>query len=277
MLVNHTNITDKIYKKLSIQVSLNGFSFCISDMLNHTILSFKDIVFSTAKSDKIAAEKTEDQLAIAFKDNPELTESYDEIVILHENNLSTFVPKALFDGQFLGSYLQFNTKVFESDFFTYDELSTYQMNNVYIPYVNINNFFIDAFGKFTSKHAHTILVSKLLDLSKNVDEKKMFVQVSKTHFEIIVVQNQKLLLFNTFEYKTPEDLIYYLLFTAEQLSLNPEFFKLEFLGNIHETDEYFKITYKYIRNVSLFDVSQLQQNNSFSTADNLRHFILFQS
>ena len=277
MLVNHTNITDKIYKKLALQVSLNGFSFCISDMLSHTILSFKDIVFSNVKTDSNWNQKTEDHLAMAFKENPELTESYDQIVIIHENNLSTFVPTALFDEQFLGSYLQFNTKVFESDFFTYDEVSTYQMNNVYIPYMNINNFFIDAFGQFSAKHANTILVSKLLDLSKNVDEKKMFVHMSFNHFEIIVVQNQKLLLFNTFDYKTPEDLIYYLLFAAEQLSLNPEFFKLELLGSINESDEYFKIAYKYIRNVSLFDTSDLQKNNSFSTADNLKHFILFQS
>ena len=277
MLVNHTNITDKIYKKLALQVSLNGFSFCISDMLSHTILSFKDIVFSNVKTDSNLNQKTEDHLAMAFKENPELTESYDQIVIIHENNLSTFVPTALFDEQFLGSYLQFNTKVFESDFFTYDEVSTYQMNNVYIPYMNINNFFIDAFGQFSAKHANTILVSKLLDLSKNVDEKKMFVHMSFNHFEIIVVQNQKLLLFNTFDYKTPEDLIYYLLFAAEQLNLNPEFFKFEFLGSISEKDDFFKIVYKYIRNVSLFDVSDLQKNNSFSTADNLKHFILFQS
>jgi hypothetical protein len=82
---------------------------------------------------------------------------------------------------------------------------------------------------------------------------------------------------NTFEYKTPEDLIYYLLFTAEQLNLNPEIFKLEFLGNIAEDDAYFKIAYKYIRNVSLLDVKDLQENNSLATSENLKHFILLQS
>ena len=97
------------------------------------------------------------------------------------------------------------------------------------------------------------------------------------HFEIIIVQNQHLLLFNSFDYKTPEDLIYYLLFTAEQLNMNPESFNLEFLGIIDEENSFFKIAYKYIRNVSLFDVSDLQKNNSFSKADNLKHFILFQS
>jgi hypothetical protein len=124
---------------------------------------------------------------------------------------------------------------------------------------------------------HTVLVSRLLALSKNVDDKKMFVHMADGHFEIIIVQNQHLLLFNSFDYKTPEDLIYYLLFTAEQLNMNPESFKLEFIGDITETDACFKIAYKYIRNVSIFDVSDLQSNNTFSTAENLKHFILFQS
>ena len=151
------------------------------------------------------------------------------------------------------------------------------MNTVYIPYANLNNFFVDHFGTFTYKHVNSVLVSKLLDLSKNVDDKKMFVHLAATHFEIIIVQNQHLLLFNTFEYKTPEDLIYYLLFTAEQLNMNPETFKLEFLGTIAEDDAFFKIAYKYIRNVSIFDVTDFQISNTFSTGENLKHFILLQS
>jgi hypothetical protein len=51
----------------------------------------------------------------------------------------------------------------------------------------------------------------------------MTVHFSEGHFEIII-QNQKLLFFNSFDYQTPEDFIYYVLFTAEQLSLNPENF-----------------------------------------------------
>ena len=151
------------------------------------------------------------------------------------------------------------------------------MNAVYIPYVNINNFFIDQFGAFDYKHANSILVEKILDASRNNDEKKMIVNFNYGHFEVIVVQNQKLLLFNSFEYQTPEDFIYYLLFTAEQLSLNPESFQLELLGTIDQNDPFYAIAYKYIRNISFFDVSTLQQKNSFSTAQNQKHYILFQS
>lgn len=273
MLVNNPNITEKKYKKLAIQVSLSGFTFCTSDTLNHNILNYKNISFELSEQ----TVPLEELFAAAFQNNPELTEKYDEITVIHCNNLSTFVPAPLFDEQYLGSYLQYNTKVFNTDFFDFDEIPTYQMNTVYIPYAHINNFFIDQLGTFDYKHAHTILVSKLLDASKNVDEKKMFVHFNPGNFEVIVVQNQNLLLFNSFEYKTPEDLIYYLLFTAEQLNLNPETFKLEFLGAISENDEFFKIAYKYIRNVSLYDTGDLQFHNSYSESENRKHFILFQS
>jgi hypothetical protein len=151
------------------------------------------------------------------------------------------------------------------------------MNTVYIPYVNINNFLIDEIGSFDYKHGNSILIEKILEASKNNDDKKMIVNFNPEHFELIVVQNQKLLLFNSFEYQTPEDFIYYLLFTAEQLSLNPESFQLELLGTITRNDPYYAMAYKYIRNVSFLDVSVLQERNNFSTAQNQKHYILFQS
>ena len=273
MLTQSTNITEKVYKRLSIQVSLNGFSFCCFDTLNNTVSSFNEVNFAnTEKKSKI-----EDLFADAFQNYPELKESYDSVLVIHNNNLSTFVPKALFDENFLGSYLQYNIKVFETDFFAFDENENYQMTAVYIPYVNINNFFIDQFGTFDYKHTSSILVNTLLIASKNKDEKKMFVHINFGHFEIIVVQNQKLLLYNSFDYNTPEDFIYYILFTAEQLNLNPENFHLEIIGSIDPESNYFKIAYKYIRNVSLIDVEDLRWNNYFSEAENRKHFILFNS
>lgn len=269
----NTNITDKKYKKLSIQVSLTGLSFCVFDTLNNVIISVKEVHFDTFHK----ATKIEELFADAFNNNQELKDSYDDILVFHNNNLSTFVPEPLFDEHFLGSYLQYNTKVFDTDFFAFDEILNYHMNTVYIPYVNINNFFIDQFGSFNYKHANSILVTKLLDASKNNDDKKMIVNFNPGHFEIIVIQNQKLLLFNSFDYQTPEDFLYYLLFTAEQLNMNPENLTLELLGTVAEEDEYYQLAYKYIRYVALFDVSDLQKNNPFSTAQNLKHFILFQS
>ncbi len=269
----NSTITEKKYRKLSIQVSLDGLSFCVFDTLNNNILTIKEVPFDKFHK----TTKIEELFTNAFTDHPELKDLYDEIVVIHNNNLSTFVPQPLFDEKHIGSYLQYNTRVFQTDLFAFDEIKNYQINLVYIPYVNINNFFIEQFGSFYYKHANSILISKLLDASKNNDEKKMVVSFNQGHFEVVVIQNQKLLLFNSFEYQTPEDFLYYILFTAEQLNMNPENFKLELLGIITKEDALYQLAYKYIRNVTFFDVTNFQTNNSYSKDLNQKHFILFQS
>lgn len=273
MLVHSPNITEKTYRKLSIRIGQDALAFCVFDSLSHRILQFGEVPLEHENH----SIPLEELYGNVFRNHAVLQERYDDVHVLHDNNLATFVPTALFDEQFLGSYLQYNAKVFESDFFGYDEIPAFHMNCVYVPDVNSNNYFVDQYREFDYRHCHTVLVSKLLEHSKNVDEKKMFVHFHKGFFEIVVVQNQHLLLFNSFEYRAPEDFLYYLLFTAEQLNLNPEHFKLELLGDIDTYSPYYELAYQYIRNISLFDVSALMEHNDFSEQDNRRLYILFQS
>lgn len=267
MSLQNATILDKTYKKLILQVSLTEISFCIYDSL-------------TNKIDKIAyfinenvSTSIEDFLEQIIKTNTELNSKFDDILVLHNNNLLTFVPSVLYDEQYLSSYMQYNTKVFESDYFAHDPVSSYDMNTVYIPYVNINNFLIDHFGSFNYKHSFSILTKKVLDFSKNIEEKQVYLHIQKDSFQIIVAKNQKLILFNTFEYKTKEDFIYYVLFVLEQLQLNPETVVVKLFGTISIEDKLYEIAYKYIRNVSLFTENNTTET-TISQQDYLQHFIL---
>ncbi|AWH86095.1 DUF3822 domain-containing protein [Flavobacterium album] len=263
-------ITSKNYKKLSLRIAHNGMSFCCFDTLNWEITSCKSVAFSKYTP-------IEEELWKAFVNHQQLTRPYDEIMVLHDNSFNTFVPDALFDENYIGSYLQYNTKVFETDFFAFDAIGSYELNNVYVPMMNVNNFLIDQFGAFEYKNVNSVLVAKLLDASKNIDEKQVYVHVQDSHFEIVVVRNQKLLLYNSFEYKTPEDFLYYLLFTMEQLFLNPETAKVSVLGKIDESHPCFTLGYTYIRNIALFDTTALQEKWGKSQHETLEHFILFNS
>lgn len=269
MLTSSSTILDKKYIKLVLQISLTEISFCIFDTLKKTIDTFGH--YPLPKS----ASFTEIEAAIIqfIKQTPILQSKFDDVVVLHNNNLMSFVPQAFFNEEYLGSYLQYNVKVFDTDFITFDVIENYEMNNVYIPYVNINNSLLDCYGSFNYKHAQSILVKKVLDLSKNNDEPQMFVHCQQDNFQLIAVKNQKLLLFNSFEYKTKEDFIYYLLFTAEQLQLNPESFQLKLFGNISKESEIYQIAYKYVRNVSLF-IENIDLEAAISQQDYLKNFIL---
>lgn len=268
--MSETPIVSKTYKKLSLQVALNGLSFCVFDTLNQNVKEINEVKFNHTQA-------LEDQLWRTFVDYPQLTKTYDEILVLHDNSLNTFVPKPLFNEDFLGSYLQYNTKVFETDFFCFDEIGNYEMNNVHVPYVNVNNFLIDQFGSFEYKNVNSVLVSKLLELSRNKTEKQIYIHLQETHFELIITDNLKLVLYNSFEYKTPEDFAYYLLFSLEQLQLNPETISVSLLGKISEEHPCFEIAYRYIRNSSLLDVSDLAYKSSTNQKDALQHFTLLNS
>jgi hypothetical protein len=265
-----TTVTSKNYKKLSLKVGATGIAFCCFDTLNGQITNTKEIAFLHYKP-------LEDQLWKTFVDHEELMHTYDEIVVLHDNSFNTFVPDALFDRNYPGSYLQYNTKVFETDVFAIDALTGYEISNVYVPLMNINNFLIDRYGPFEYKNANSILVGKLLDASKNIDEKQVYVHLQDNHFEIVVARNQKLLLYNSFEYKSPEDFLYYLLFTMEQLFLNPETAKVMLLGKVTETNACYLLAYNYIRNIEFFKTDNLQEKWGKGQPETLEHFILFNS
>jgi hypothetical protein len=172
--------------------------------------------------------------------------------------------------------LKFNSKILKSDFIAFDEISANDSVNVYVPYVNINNFIYEKYGAFSYKHFSTILIDHILKIEKNIVKPKMYINISQVHFEILVVQKGKLLFYNMFEFSTKEDFIYYTLFTIEQLKLNPETLEVLLLGDVNKDHELFKIAYKYIRFV---DLGNTQYNYAISKDLSLNHsnFVLLNS
>lgn len=267
------SITSKNYKKLILNVCPNYLSFSVIDTITEHVISIEEVDFVQ----KYHSINLEECFSKVFQDYTILQLDYDEVVVVHDNNFNTFVPKVLFDEKFSGNYLQHNIKVFNTDSFSNDELLPSELINVYIPFANINNYLLDYFQSFKFKHSASTLVTKILDISKNIEDKQVFVHFSKSKFELIVVQNQNLLLFNSFDFNSKEDFIYYLLFTSEQLNINPEYFNLYLLGDISIESPFYEIAYQYVRNVSLLDVNHLVSKNELTITENLKHFILLQS
>jgi hypothetical protein len=214
-----------------------------------------------------------DQLTHSFNSSEALQKPFKSVTVVHDNELATLVPKPLFDETNLVDYLKFNAKILKTDFITYDALSIEDIMVVYVPLVNINNFVFERFGSFEYKHSSTVLLNRILTLEKNSKSLKMYLNIENSHFEIIVVENNKLKFYNRFEYTTKEDFIYYILFTAEQLQLNPEEFPVVLMGFIEKNDDLFKIVYKYVRHVSLLPKDAMLYSNS----ENFKHFTLLNS
>ena len=236
------------FNKLSIQVSLNGLSFCVLDTIGNAILKSDRLVFEKNLS-PYELQKNLEQL---FKTHNLGSSQFSEVVVVHSNNLFSFVPKSLFDVNELANYLKFNTKILANDHIAYDELDNYDIVIVYVPFVNINNYVFDLFGEFEYKHNGTVLVQALLNNSGANKEPICYVHVDGQQMDITIIAQKKLLFYNSFTITSKEDFIYYLLFTLEQLKLDTELTKLQLFGSIEEGDDIYKLCYKYIKDISIF-------------------------
>lgn len=238
--------------RLSVQVSLNGLSFLLKN------LSTNSVIFEVHKDfdSTFMPEEVLVEIKTIFKSNELLNVDVDELIVFHQNNLSCLVPKPLFDDTQPAQYLNFNSKIYPTDYVDFDELEQLDLVNVYIPFANINNYFFERFGAFKFLHFSTYFIEKTLNNEKIDSSKKMYIHLFKKEMSVLITKGKSILLYNTFLYNTPEDFLYYTLFLAEQIELNPDEFNLTISGKINVDDDYYKLAYKYIRNISIQNVSE---------------------
>jgi hypothetical protein len=262
------NIEATSNRKLSIQFSLDGFSFCISNT-HLEVLEFSSYYFSeTVNSPELVLEKLQE----IFKTEKSLQGDFESVTVIHQNNLSTLVPNKYFKENTLKNYLKYSLKTIATDLIVFDNLEFLNTKNVYIPFVNINNFLFQNFGEFEYKHHSSILLEKLF-LQSNVSL-HFYINISHGIFDIVVIEDAKLLFYNIFEYQTKEDFIYYVLFTLEQLELNPEETIISLLGDIDKESSLFKILYTYVRNICFLNSKNTIFNDQTEIAKHSNFILL---
>ena len=264
------NILNSNYNRLSVQVSLTGLSFLVSKEDSNSIVFFTEKKYNSKTTPE---ELLVDISAVISNELKEL-KPFSEVVVIYATHLYTIVPTPLFDETKASDYLKFNSKILANDFISYDSIENKDITSVYVPYVNINNYFFEQFGSFKYYHASTLLIKSILDIEKYTIEPIVYIHVSDEIFDFIVVKNGKLLICNSFLYKTPEDFIYYILFCFEQLKLNPDNVKTILLGEINKGDDTFNILYKYVRNIEFFKTIH---PINFSTTDDSHHNFLLKA
>ncbi|MDC7999998.1 DUF3822 family protein [Aequorivita todarodis] len=268
ILQKTNNIQNTLNNRLSVQVSLNGLSFLVTNPESETPVFFIEKALDRSTTPE---ELLMDIEATMFK-NDILNEAFAEVAVVYSTPVYSLVPTSLFDETKASEYLKFNSKILANDYMAHDVIEEHDITVVYVPFMNINNFFFDKYGSFSYYHSITIMLKAILEKEK-YSLPKMYLHFQKNTFDCIVLKNGELQLCNSYTYKTPEDFIYYTLFCMEQLHLDPENIPVILCGEIEKEDDNFKIAYTYIRNLEFMD-------SNFTSIKNLgndrphNHFIL---
>ena len=238
---NLKNYYDTI--ELSIQVSLSGFSFCIHSTEDSRLHGFRDYALPQVVLQEDLLNFTDD---ILHKDDL-LRLPFKRVRVIYTGRKTTLVPDEFFKTENLKSILEFNQPIDELDEIHYNPIVQCRSQLVFAIPTYFAGLIIDKFPKAQFFNQATPVLQYAISELENVDAYRAIVQLNKEFFDLIVVKESRLILYNTFLYVNATDLSYFILYVCKQLKIDPKLIQLHFTGEfcgeqklIHEVALYLK-------------------------------------
>jgi len=228
---------------LSILAGTDQLACSVLDIQANKFIAIQELQFENDDSFKSTCDLLKQQGSDSFYSG-----EYSSVTAALVHPLSTLIPVPLFDPESSDNYLQFNHGK-DVGTAAHDLIPETDAQNVYALPENIDAIIKRAFPNVQVCHFSTTLLESLLVQHKNSTEQQIFVHLLPTRLCVTVLNEGKLILYNTYPHKTKEDVVYYILFVMEQLKLNAEKIPLSLYGEIQKSSEVFKLLEKYVKDV----------------------------
>lgn len=248
---------------LSIEISKENIIFAVYDIENNKFLALEANTIIRNFNDEVFCESIYELII-----NSKLYHiAYKHIKVFINTPKYTLVPNELHDllpGKNILEYNHFIDSVETPLEFNIDELN---LNVIYAVSTNLRSLILDKINfrnipRFYSTNASFIKI--ILNQFKNNNAILLFANIHVNNMDLLVIDNKNILLSNSFKIVAKEDVLYHILFVAEQLNLNPETFSLMVSGNINKDDETINLLSKYITTVKL-----LERNANYTYSEEL--------
>jgi hypothetical protein len=238
---------------LAIDLSADHLACAVHDHDRNKFVAIES--YSTGKPQSMV--QFADQLREIIESAQILNASYQKVRIVWEGKQFTMIPVELFNEKQTETYIQFTQSLPASSAVFADTMKNMHAVNAYgIPSI-IKETLSSAYPNHKLNHYLTILVESLLIANKNGGQNnKTYVNISAQSFDLIVIRDGKLLFCNTFDYRSAEDVIYFILFSFEQLGISAADAGAVLIGDILKPSAIHDLMYKYIRDITFIPRSK---------------------
>jgi hypothetical protein len=258
---------------LTIHLSMDGLALAVyypekERYVGIEVYQFKDV------NDDIRLAATLDQVVM---NNPWLAYPFQSVTVLIDNTSTALVPAPLYEDKEKGTYLAFSQLYSDNSRIVADHLINAAAYQVYYLSNPLVEKIKDLWANARIAHYSSALIESLMIQYKNksVDD-VLFVHLRPKVFDLVVIRNEKLFFYNHFRFNTREDFIYFLLFSMEQIRMNPELARVFLLGMIDRSSPTFDIAMKYIRNVAFIEDSKsLHYSYVLDEVPHHRNYVLY--
>lgn len=163
----------------------------------------------------------------------------------------TLVPLPLFSEEKMEAHHRFLHTVEEESVFLMDRMPRLNAVNIYTLPSTLHGMFRYWFEGIEFSHRSTLFLNASLTSAAHEPLPVMFADFSESEFDLVVTRNTELILYNTYRYTTPEDVLYYLLFAAQQLQISASSLKIILSGITGKKDELTRLLEAYFPQVEM--------------------------
>jgi hypothetical protein len=235
--------------QLSCEVSDCSFACSVIDVIDNQTIVFEKYDFP--ESDETNSISYYLQHIYATHDFLKSLR-WKSIEIIIDNQSFTHIPAELFKKEYTTRYLQLAkgasiTNDEEVHTHLHEDLG---IVNIYSTDSELFNWFSGTYPLVELQYLHK--TSQLIELAIfSSKAQTAFLHFGNHHFTMVITANGTLKFCNRFAYKTSQDLVYYVLFTMNELEIEPDEIILRLYGNIQEQTEDFDSLSQYLTNVKI--------------------------
>ena len=184
----------------------------------------------------------ENALPVLLEQHQELNDTFYKVLLSYDHPQSTLVPWSQFRHEEGLNLLRSLYGINGSSTVISESIGDWQLYNVFAVPSILHELVSRKYPAGQYWHLYSAAIK---NIHAAEDAGHLLVDFRKNDFIVVAVANGQLLLTQTFLYSTPEDVLYYLLKTVQQLGLSQQEVKLSLSGLIDKQSALYKELYQY--------------------------------
>ncbi len=226
-----------------VQLRYDGLSFLVGNPAKKWVAAFYDKSWDGTFSPEILLKNVQDFLVekdLNLKDA-------DSVLWLFSSSKFTLIPDHLYDEEKQAAFLENTTFLEASEIVKTDFWIKREIACVFAFPRDLHDFIIAQNDK--SQISHSSFSFNALHKEISLKKDFSFLNISENFAELYLTQKSTLIFYNQFEWNSPEDLLYYILFALEQNGILAPEVELRTAGKIEKGDSLQRLLEKYIGKV----------------------------
>ena len=228
---------------ISIQIGLDGFSFCILDTRRNKYVVFQHIPLIVGKLQFLPRK-----IETIFDQEEILNTLFKNVSIVYSTNKATLMPKE-YSGS--ASFLKIASVTNDSnrnEDIRADNIPGFSYQLVYSYPKEIMTLLNKKYTEFKFSHKSIPFIASGVD-QRTEKKNTLLINFEKQYIRMIALKDVQIALYNSFYFKNESDFLYYTLNTWQSLQFDPERDEILISGFVADDSSYIRQLKKYIGNV----------------------------